>query len=259
MVEASQASGQHEIHDLLVHGRRILLKSHSSVQLPRHLQSGQWEPHLFTILDHYLRADRSYIDMGAFIGATVLYAAQLARHCYAFEPNTLSHRILMDNVALTRAMSSKVTVFEGCIWRESGPCKIVARGKRPHTRATSIRHTAGCAYWEVTALTFAEFTRRFDVKNVNFIKLDIAGAESIVLPTMRDYLRSERPTMLVSVHAFNYDDPTSKVEAVIDSLSHYRYLYRLDGLPLDVDAVLRGRGLQTHTSENSDIIASDLP
>lgn len=165
----------------------------------------------------------------------------------------------MDNVALNRAMNSKVKVFEGCIWRESGPCKIVARGKRPHTGATSIRHTGGCAYWEVTALMFAEFTRHFDVKNVNFIKMDIEKAESIVLPTMRDYLRSERATMLVSVHAFNYDDPTSEVEAVIDSLSQYRYLYRRDGLPLDAGAGLRGRGLQTHTSENSDIIASDLP
>lgn len=82
MVEASQASEQHETHDLSVYGRRILRKSHCSVQLPRHLQSGQREPHLFTILDHYLRADRSYIDMGAFIGATVLYAVLLARHCY---------------------------------------------------------------------------------------------------------------------------------------------------------------------------------
>jgi hypothetical protein len=65
--------------------------------------------------------------------------------------------------------------------------------------------------------------------------------------------------MLVSVHAFNFDDPAGEVEAVISSLSHYRYLYRRDGVPLDVAAVLRGHGLENHTSENADILATDIP
>jgi FkbM family methyltransferase len=253
------ASGQHKIHDVSMRGKRNLLKSHHSVKLPRLLQSGRWEPHLFVIFDHYLRADRNYVDMGAFIGATFLYAAHLAGYCYAIEPNPLSYRILMDNLALNHATGSKVTAFEGCIWRESGSCTMVAPGRRPHTGATSMRHTSGCASWEVKGLTFAEFVQRFGVKNVNFIKMDIEGAESIVLPTMKEYLRTERPTILVSVHAFTYTDRAAEISAVIDSLSHYRYLYRRDGLPLDVHAVLQGRGRQTYTSENSDILASDSP
>ena len=259
MEKSSPDSGQHGFHDISVQGRRILLKSLHSVPMPSLLKSGQWEPHLFRILDHYLRPDRNYVDMGAFIGATVLYAAHLAEHCFAIEPNPLSHRILMDNLALNQATGSKVTAFEGCVWRECGSCTVVAPGKRPHTGATSIRHAAGCASWEVKALTFAEFVREFGVKNVNFIKMDIEGAESAVLPTMKDYLRAERPTVLVSVHAFNYTNRPAEISDVIDSVSHYRYLYRRDGLPLDVDAVLQGRGLQTHSSENSDILASDLP
>ena len=229
------------------------------MQLPRHLQSGQWEPHLFDIFDHYLRADRNYIDMGAFIGATVLYAANLAGHCYAAEPNPLSYGILLDNISLNHELGRKITTFKGCIWNVSGFCRIVARGKRPHTGATSIRHESGCASWEVAALTFADFSRRFALRDVNFIKMDIEGAESAVLPTMKDYLRSMRPTILVSVHAFNYQDRPAETFAVIDSLSHYRYLYRRDGLPLEVGAVLQGRGLETYTSENSDILASDSP
>jgi len=146
MDKSSPASGQHEIHDVSVRGKRMLLKSRHSVKLPRLLQSGLWEPHLFVIFDHYLQADRNYVDMGA-----------------------------------------------------------------------------------------------------------------IVLPTMQEYLRTERPTILVSVHAFNYTDRAAEISAVIDSLSHDRCLYRRDGVLLDVDAVLQGRGLQTYTSENSDILASDSP
>ena len=108
-------------------------------------------------------------------------------------------------------------------------------------------------------MTFSEFAARFQIKDVNFIKMDIEGAESMVLPTMNDYLRAERPTVLVSLHAFIYDDPSSEVEAVINSLSYYRYLYRRDGVPLDVAAVLRGHGLENHTSENADILATDIP
>jgi len=240
-----------------VFGSPMTLCFDDSVLLPVLLKTGEWEPHLFSIFRNYLSSNKSYIDLGAFIGTSVLYGAQLAKHCYAVEPNPLSYEYLVGNIALNDVLRDKVTTYQGCIWNGTGPCKLTAPVK-PYGSASSIRHKTGPASWEVEAITFRKFLDRFHVTDVNFIKMDIEGAEAMVLPSMRDYLREERPTILVSVHAFNYEDPLKETAAVIDSLSHYRFLYRRDGKLLDVDEVLAGRGLDTHIAENSDILATDV-
>lgn len=245
------------VHHAQVNGRDILFTAHSSVALARAFARNSWEPHLFQIFDRYLSRDSNYIDLGAFIGTSVMYGAQLAKHCYAVEPNPLSYQYLLENLALNEQLHGKVTAFEGCIWNEQARCTLTAPVK-PYGSAASIRHKSGPASWEVDAITFDDFIRRFRIHDVNFIKMDIEGAESMVLPTMKEYLRTERPTVLVSVHAFNYEDPSGETAALIDSLSHYHYLYRRDGLPLDTAAVLSGDGLETHTAENSDILATDI-
>lgn len=239
-------------------GHRTALRCDESVLLPALIQRGEWEPHIFSIFDRYISSEKSYIDLGAFVGTSVLYGARLAKHCYAVEPNPLSYQFLLENISLNSELLGKITTLEACIWHSVGHCTLTAPVK-PYGSAASIRHKSGPACWEVEALTFEEFLQRFQIKDVNFIKMDIEGAESIVLPTMKHYLRRWRPTVLVSIHAFNYDHPTSETAAVIDSLSHYHFLYRRNGLPLDVEAVLSGHGLESHTSENSDILATDIP
>ena len=37
----------------------------------------QWEPNTFKILDYYQNLNGTYIDIGAWIGPTVMYASQL--------------------------------------------------------------------------------------------------------------------------------------------------------------------------------------
>jgi FkbM family methyltransferase len=244
-------------YNIALPGARFSLLAHDSILLASALAQGKWEPHLFSIFRQYLSSQNNYIDLGAFIGTTVLYGAQLARHCYAVEPNPLSYQYLLKNVALNDALRGKVTTYKGCIWNATGRCRLTAPVK-PHGSASSIRHKTGPASWDVEAITFKRFLDRFHVTDVNFIKMDIEGAEAMVLPTMKDYLQQERPTILVSVHAFDYEDPLKETAAVIDSLSHYRFLYRRDGKLLDVEEVLAGRGLDTHISDNSDILATDV-
>ena len=48
-----------------------------------------------------------------------------------------------------------------------------------------------------------ELIRRFPIlADVGFIKMDIEGAEAEVLPGLRDFFFSKRPTLLVAIHSF---------------------------------------------------------
>ena len=55
------------------------------------VEAGSWEPGTFAVFDRFLHRDCSCLDIGAWICPTALYAACLARHCYALEPVDLSH------------------------------------------------------------------------------------------------------------------------------------------------------------------------
>jgi FkbM family methyltransferase len=239
-----------------LNGRVMTLVGHESIQLVDLLADGQWEPHLFDIFDRYLRSDRSYVDVGAFIGASVMHGAQLARHCYAIEPNPLVYRYLVENTLDNVAIRDRVTRFEGCIWDRNGTVRLSAPVK-PFGSTASLQAGTACASWPVQAVTFESFLRFFGVTDLNFIKMDIEGAESVVLPQMADYLRRERPTVLVSVHAFGFDDRRAQVAGIVDALEHYRYLYLRDGTRVDPAFLRRCEGMESPSAPCSDILATD--
>lgn len=63
----------------------------------------EWEDRTFIILDTFLDARRSFIDVGAWIGPTVLYGAAKAQHIYCFEPDPEAYRVLMRSNRSRRA------------------------------------------------------------------------------------------------------------------------------------------------------------
>ena len=50
----------------------------------KELSNNRWEPDTFNILDHYLKCNMVYMDVGAWIGPTVCYAAKKADLVIAF-------------------------------------------------------------------------------------------------------------------------------------------------------------------------------
>ncbi len=60
----------------------------------RRATSGQWEPETLAVLRDHLDRDHDYLDIGAWIGPTVLYGARKARHVWCFEPDPVAFRHL---------------------------------------------------------------------------------------------------------------------------------------------------------------------
>jgi FkbM family methyltransferase len=247
-----------KVRTLTINGKAFTLVAHESVDIVDAMIAGRWEPGLLSIFERFLRPDRSYVDAGAFIGTSVVYGAQLARHCYAIEPNPLAYRYLVDNTEGNAEIRAKVTRFEGCLWDRPGRVRLGAPVK-PHGAAASLLKPHSPVSWLVTAVTFEDFLRFYDASDVNFIKMDIEGAEEVVIPQMAAYLARERPAIFVSLHAFNFADPAASLNRIIDSLDHYRYIYLRDGTIADRDELRRGVAMEEYTSRCADIIATDEP
>jgi hypothetical protein len=64
------------------------------------VSSNIWEPYTFDILEKFLSKQHSYLDIGAWVGPTTLFGAQLAKKCYAFEPDPVAYSALIRNLDL---------------------------------------------------------------------------------------------------------------------------------------------------------------
>jgi FkbM family methyltransferase len=160
---------------------------------------GRWEPCTFAIFERFIDRQHSYIDLGAYVGVTLLYGCQLARRAYGVEADPIAFAELESNVEANRPLTDNVQVWPICIAPRSGTVAFGNCGEGGDT-ASSLLFGNRRTHWMVPALSFEDFVRRHGIDDCNFIKMDIEGGEYALLPTMLSYLRRQRPTLHLSLH-----------------------------------------------------------
>lgn len=164
-----------------------------------------WEQYTFSVLDKFLDKDHSYIDIGAWIGPTVLYGSQIAKECYCFEPDKLAFEYLTANIAENPEFASKIKSFEYGIGDSNKKERFYVGGGSTSMSSTRPNQQNLDSFYDVqiydleTAVTQSEI----DFKQVNFIKIDIEGGEYALLPSLLAYLNKvdHFPVLYISLHA----------------------------------------------------------
>lgn len=177
----------------------------------RRVSAGVWEPQTFEVFQRFLRPDRSYIDIGAWIGPTVLYGAMLSRRAHALEPDPVAFAELQANVEANPALQPKVSLYPYGISPESGPLRLYAGGlyfgeqSRFGDSMSGMLPAPGAAGQpcrEVQGLDLERFLALNAIADCNFIKMDIEGGEYAVIPGLwRRLPQMGLPTLYVSFHA----------------------------------------------------------
>lgn len=178
------------------------------------LNAGTWEPYTFATFKKFLREDKSYVDIGSWIGPTVLYGCQLARHCYAIEPDPKSFIILKENLSLNNF--SNISTYELAIADRNGELKIGVFGVFGDSCTSFISGSLAIA---VPCLTLEEFFTRNNITDCNFIKIDTEGGEFLILPSAKDFLKSFKPTIQIGLHSPHFANKELYFNTIIDSLS----------------------------------------
>lgn len=215
------------------------------------VDKGRWEPHTFKIFDDFLSADRICLDIGGWIGPTALYAAQLAKHVYAFEPDPLAYQELEVNVNLNKSAewSSRLTIYNKAIAVNPGTIKLGSR-KRGGDSMSSVLFADRSTSWEVQAITLQQFIEDEKLQNEKFfIKMDIEGGEYELIPSLKNFFSRYDVDLYLSVHPFYLEDSQAGGQEKESSLSRrvsrrlafvkqqiklirslpFRYLYHIDG------------------------------
>lgn len=195
--------------------------------------SGLWEPETFAILDRHLRPDQDYLDIGAWIGPTVLYGARKARHVWCFEPDPTAFRHLAWNLDLNDIRN--VSAFGVALSKQFGVSRMASVRGEPGDSTSSLLHD-GAHGTDVLTIAWDQFTAATDLSGVSLVKMDIEGAEFAVLPTLADWLKTQCPALYLSTHApiLPAAERATAMAELADTLSFYDTCIDETGQPADL-------------------------
>ena len=180
-----------------------------------------WEEQTFRVLDRFLSARSSYLDVGAWVGPTVLYAAARARRVFCLEPDPVAYQALIGNIQANPGYRN-IEAFDYCLAGANGTCRFGGNGALGNSESTMRADDSRYARqagalprkadgekeraWraartiEVTTVTIERLADLCDLSDCSLVKIDIEGGEKIVIPAISAYLRSHRPTLYLSLH-----------------------------------------------------------
>jgi FkbM family methyltransferase len=191
-------------------------------------ERGCYEPDLVALLRSHLDPQRDFIDVGANIGFYSVLAAKTCpqRRVLAVEPNPEARRRLIDNLARNR-VEEAVTVFAGLASDSPGEAGLnLIEGMEEYSSMGRIVHAAvageATRRLEVPAETLDRLVARFEL-TPGLIKIDVEGAEKLVLDGAAETLKRFRPVILSELSPALLGPMGASAAAIIAQLEHLGY------------------------------------
>ena len=167
-----------------------------------YINSIDWEPHTFAIFDHFVTKDSVVLDVGSWSGVLTLYAAKTAKEVHALDPDPVCFSELNTNVELNPAVAEKIKTYKTAISDKKETLRLSARetyGASSSSILERKRDTENSL--ELETISLADFLEKEQIQKVDFIKMDVEGAEFRILPTIKKALEKvSYPTLYISFH-----------------------------------------------------------
>jgi FkbM family methyltransferase len=210
--------------------------------------NGRWEPETFRLFDLLLKPDSRFVDIGAWIGPTGLYAAQKCASVDAYECDPVALESLRLNIVSNPNLSHRFRLYEHAVGDEDGFINIHSAEfgnsmtsifNRQQRGQTILEHQKmiQVGMRDARAL-FRDKGYASDAKT--FIKMDVEGAEFRILPRISEVIAKSRCIWFISFHEWNLVPENLPLEPVriaqmINALSVFASLnwYTPDLVKLD--------------------------
>jgi len=157
--------------------------------------SGVWEPHVIAVLERFVKPHFVCLDVGANIGAITLPLARLATKgmVYAFEASPTAHELLRRNIVSNGIVNAAAN--NAAITEHSGDTveMFSTEAELGCTHMTSSHLGRGGNREEVRTLALDDY----GISRVDFIKMDVEGAEIKALQGASRILESQKPILVI--------------------------------------------------------------
>ena len=150
----------------------------------------------------------TFVDVGANVGLVSLLVADKVEHAILFEPNPAAVKRAKENLAINHltfeVVAQALSDADGTIEFENAgnvnSCNRTVEGFTAAVPTITVRRTA-----------FDQFLRQHTaLPPISAVKIDVEGHENSVLRGMKEFLRHQRPKLLM----FEYLQRTNILEAL---------------------------------------------
>ena len=171
-------------------------------------ESADWEPETVAAFTRFLKADTRYVDLGAWIGPTVLLAASMVDRVVCAEPDPLAFEALAKNLGLNPSVAAKTTALQVAAGAADGAVTLSSTGPGGGSNSSVVRAGDKGSHWKVEQLCVPSLLER-------------AGLDAL-LPTIPG-----KPTLFVAMHPNLLVDKRSPKARVVSSARALRANRRL--------------------------------
>lgn len=160
------------------------------------------------------------LDLGAYCGLSSISfskAVGAAGKVYSFEPDQENYAALCKNIEMHGA-TNIVPINKG-VWASSTKVSFQNEGNLGSS-IVSFTNRRSSAH-SVEMLSLDDFVKTYNVQKVDFIKMDIEGAEFEVIQSAKKMLSMMSPKIIIEPHIVNGQ---SLLESVCDQLQRIGYV-----------------------------------
>lgn len=193
-----------------------------------------WEPNETSIIFHNLKEGDVFIDVGANIGYYTLLASKkvgITGHVYSFEPETENYELLKQNIILNNLQN--VTVEKKAVANKPGRMKLYLNptNKGDHSLRDDKMNRD---YQEVDVISLDDY---FKDKKINFIKIDVQGADVLVIKGAKGIMSNNPNILIVSEFStMNFRKMNTDPKEYLDELSKMGFVfYNIDDKNQSID------------------------
>ena len=189
----------------------------------------RWETDIFQYLLQYVNSETFFIDLGAWIGPTIMYAGQLSRKAIGIEGDPAAFAELITNLNLNHKLMSNIFVQPGCV---SYTTKVrQMRSAKAGNSCSGLGKVSCGEVKETWSIQCYDLRQLFKIWKVpvdlnTLIKIDIEGYECTLLSNLSSWLMAYqlKPTLLISMHGeTNGHCSPDEYRSIHDLLLSYRY------------------------------------
>ena len=210
--------------------------------------AGKWEPETFRAFNQELRKGMVYIGFGEWVGVTGLLASQRASKVIMMDADPGAMAEMRKNVEQNADLST-IFLESRCISDTVGTVTMRANGGSGSS-IVSQPWTAGMPAIQVNCLPLPALVEEYGMSTAErlFVKIDTEGAESMIVPSLHDWVANAviKPTIFLSMH--NKADAAQKA-AIAKVLNLYPFYAVIKGRTEDDSIAVSGPGVDDGTCE----------
>jgi len=163
-----------------------------------------WENETFDIFDKYLNKEKQFLDIGAWVGVTCLYASRLSSYVVCVEADPVSVKNLQHNIN-TNLLETNIDIEDSAIYNETtnvlfGPNNFSSTSQLNDSMSQiKFTKTNDFDVFKKT-ITLDEIIKKYNLNNLSLIKVDIEGGEEYILNDLLEYSNTNNVPLYISFH-----------------------------------------------------------